>query len=280
MSDVTFGVKVTEEMKSELSELMKISDLSGKEFMGLLLSTYKIEQAKQEDTWFANDMSELQVLLQRIQNLYLHIGEKSKILLTQNTKQFQEEVTTIEKENALLKQTIKDLEDKLEVYKKSLEDKLEFYKQEKEQQEQIIQKSKEENKKMQEQVEESQIQAKNYLLLHNKFEQEIRILETQVEELKRLELEIEERNKENTSLQNRNDELASEVWFLKREAEKLAEEKNQLTLTYQLELKNHLLEQKLAFNEKIGLLKEENLNLQQDFNTKLQSLYETKHNKD
>lgn len=280
MSDVTFGVKVTEEMKSELSELMKISDLSGKEFMGLLLSTYKIEQAKQEDTWFANDMSELQVLLQRIQNLYLHIGEKSKILLTQNTKQFQEEVTTIEKENALLKQTIKDLEDKLEVYKKSLEDKLEFYKQEKEQQEQIIQKSKEENKKMQKQVEESQIQAKNYLLLHNKFEQEIRILETQVEELKRLELEIEERNKENTSLQNRNDELASEVWFLKREAEKLAEEKNQLTLTYQLELKNHLLEQKLAFNEKIGLLKEENLNLQQDFNTKLQSLYETKHNKD
>ena len=237
MSDVTFGVKVTEEMKSELSELMKINDLSGKEFMALLLSTYKIEQVKQEDTWFANDMSELQVLLQRIQNLYLHIGEKSKILLTQNTKQFQEELVTQEKENVLLKQRVKDLEDKLEVYKK-----------EKEQQEQTIQKSKEENKKMLKQVEESQSQAKNYLLLHNKFEQEIKILETQVEELKRLELEIEERNKENTGLQNRNDELASEVWFLKREAEKLAEEKKQLTLTYQLELKNHLLEQKLAFN--------------------------------
>ena len=39
MADVTFGVKVPEEMKNELAEIMKSTQLTGKEFMGLLLTT-------------------------------------------------------------------------------------------------------------------------------------------------------------------------------------------------------------------------------------------------
>ena len=41
MADVTFGVKVTEEMKQELNELMKNMDYTGKEFMSVLLNTYR-----------------------------------------------------------------------------------------------------------------------------------------------------------------------------------------------------------------------------------------------
>ncbi|WP_069997708.1 hypothetical protein [Cellulosilyticum sp. I15G10I2] len=262
MSDVTFGVKVTEEMKNELSELMKINDLSGKEFMGLLLSTYKVEQVKQEDTLFANDMSELQILLQRIQNIYLNINEKSKILVSQNNKIFEEDIEVHKKEKDILKQKIQELNDQIQSLKT-----------EQVQQTLLIKELKENHKQLKTQAEESQTQAKNYLLLHKKFEQEVIKLEAQVEDLKRLEIEIEERNTENTALKNRNDDLASEIWFLKREVEKLQEEKNQLIFTHQLEIKNHLLEQKLELNEKIEKLREENLDLQRDFNTKLQSLY-------
>lgn len=268
MSDVTFGVKVTEEMKNELSDLMKINDLSGKEFMTLLLSSYKMEQTKQENPLFANDLSELQILLQRIQNIYIHMNEKSKTVLAQNQKQFEEVLLGQKEENHSLDGRLKALEEKLELQKKENEKAV-----------QEIEALKEKNKKIQEEAKESHLQAKNYLLLHEKFEQEIKTLKSELEHYIRLEGELEECHRDNTTLQNRNDELASEIWFLKREKEKLEEEKKQLLNTHQLELKNHLLEQKLALSEKIEALKEENIKLQHEFNNRLQNLYEAAQNK-
>lgn len=264
MSDVTFGVKVTEEMKNELSELMKTSDLNGKEFMHLLLTTYKIEQAKREDTLFESDIKELQMLLQRIQNIYLGVSEKSKVLLSQNMKQFEEGKKVQDEQNQLLKDQHTELQNQLSA--KQLEST---------QYMEDLKTLKEENNQLSKQAEESKNQAKNYFLLHTKFEHEIKQLESKIEDFKRLEVEIEERNKENTTLKNRNDELASEVWFLKREVEKLNDEKTQFIITSDLQLKNSLLEQKLAFNEKIEGLKEENLNIQRSFNEKLQIFYES-----
>jgi hypothetical protein len=263
MSDVTFGVKVTEEMKNELSELMKTSDLNGKEFMHLLLTTYKIEQTKRKDILFESDISELQILLQRIQSIYLNVNEKSKILLAQSTKQCEEDNKIQEEEKKLLKDQLLETETQLNAKQLECTEYSEKLK--------ALQ---EENKRISEEAEENKNQAKNYFLLHTKFEQEIKQLESKIEDFKRLEYEIEERNKENTALKNRNDELASELWFLKREVEKLNDEKSQHILTSELQLKNNLLEQKLVFTEKIELLKEENMNLQREFSAKLQKLYE------
>ena len=67
MADVTFGVKVPEEMKNELAEIMKSTQLTGKEFMGLLLTTYKLEQKKQ----FTNQKGKLisQIWVPRSMNI-------------------------------------------------------------------------------------------------------------------------------------------------------------------------------------------------------------------
>lgn len=257
MADVTFGVKVPEEMKNELSELMKDSTLSGKEFMGLLLSSYKLEKAKEESDLFEGDLKELQIVLKRVQSIYTHMIEKSALHYNEQIKEVEKKVDEQlnEKEALLIEQ--KKLEEALELSQKkevkqlheieTLKDKLSTLTQSKEQLKQ---------------------QLNNHLLLHTKFEEEIIYLKEQLENSKRLVVEIEERNTENTKLKNRNDELASEVWFLQREVEKLKEEKNHIEVKQQqeleqlkdkqvLEVRNQLLEQKLAFKEEIADLKEQ-----------------------
>ncbi len=264
MSDVTFGVKVTEEIKNELSELMKTKALSGKEFMQLLLTTYKTEEAKQEDPLLESDLSELQMLLQRIQNLYLNMNERSKMILTQSDKEYDEALKKQRLENEDLKDKNSALEHKVLELEKTLKNQTEAFS-----------KQNEDTKIISAQLEEYKQQVKSYLLLNAKLDQEIQQLKNQIESYKRLEIEIEERNSENTILKNRNDDLASEIWFLKRDLEKISEEKNQLSLHYAFELKNSILEQKIAYTEKIEALKDENNQLQKAFNEKLQHLYET-----
>ena len=256
MADVTFGVKVPEEMKNELSELMKDSTLSGKEFMGLLLSSYKLEKAKEEHDLFEGDLKELQVVLKRVQSIYTHMIEKSKLNHTEQmnevAKKVDEQIN--QKETLLVEQ--KKLEEALESsQKKEAKHLLE------------IETLKEKLNSLSQSKEQLKQQLNNHLLLHTKFEEEISHLKEQIEHSKRLSIEIEERNTENSKLKNRNDELASEIWFLQREVEKLKEEKIQMEVKQQqeleqlkdkhtLEVRNQLLEQKLSFKEEIADLKE------------------------
>ncbi len=283
MADVTFGVKVPEELKNELSELMKDSTLSGKEFMGMLLASYKLEKAKEENSLFEGDLKELQTLLKRVQGIYTHMIEKSQLGYQQQLKEIEKKIEeqVAEKEEILLehKKTKEILEDA---------EKKEFS------QLQEIEALKSKLSDVVKEKEQVQQQLNNHLLLHTKFEEEITLLKEQVTGYKRLELEIEERNNENGKLKNRNDELASEIWFLQREVEKLKEEKNQLETKQQqeltqlkdkqeLQLRNELLEQKLSFKEDISHLKEQITKekeayhqLERDYTQKLQDMYKQK----
>lgn len=269
MSDVTFGVKVTEELKNELSELMKSNDLTGKEFMQLLINTYKIDQKKQEEPFFASDISELQILLQRIQSIYINVTEKSKTLLLEKEALFEKERLSNHELGLVLKEDLDKAKASIEELKQTLQQKQD-----------LIHKLKEDNQQLESINQETQAQAKNYLLLTKKFEQEVERLHIEINHFQKLETENAEFSQQNNILKNKNDELASEIWFLKRETEKLEAQKDQLVSTYQLELKNKLLEQEIAFNKKMEILKEEKLYLQQEFNKKLQDLYEATQNLD
>ena len=283
MADVTFGVKVPEEMKNELSELMKDNSLSGKEFMGLLLASYKLEKGKKENNIFENDLGELQTLLKRVQSIYIHMIEKSQLNHQEQINDVKEEIEVHLREKEVLIENCKKAEADLEVNKQ----KLGKYMIE-------IEKLKQELKSSNHSKEQLHQQLSNHLLLHTKFEEEISNLKSQLEDSKRLEIEIEERNEENSKLKNRNDELASEIWFLQREIEKLKEEKLQLEnqakseITqikdkHELQLKNSLLEQKLSFKEEIAYLKEEiskahqaHQELEYQYNKKMKTMHEHK----
>ncbi len=276
MGDVTFGVKVSEEMKNELSELMKNSTLSGKEFMQMLLTSYKLEERKRSNEWIESEVSELQFLLQRIQNLYLNMNEKAEVRLQAQLHEKREEIEQFKKGQEELQKRLEEEHQQLLKKEEAFHLKEEAYKT-------LEETSKQKEKSLQ----EVKQQLTNVQLLQSKFEEEIERYKEKIESLQRLEREIDERNEENTKLKTRNDELASEIWFLKRELEKGEEEKKyvlskcedelrQLRSAHALELKNSLLELKLSSQEKIQLLKEENLRLQQDFSAKLEALYGTR----
>lgn len=276
MADVTFGVKVSEEMKKELSELMKSTQLTGKDFMNLLIHSYKLEKEKEKETVIASDLDELQQLLQRIQHLYINMNERTALVVDTKFREKDEVIEETLAEVARLKNQQQELNEKNEkqkkdntLLKKALEDK------------------EVELKELKNIIEQQKIQIKQQSLLEEKYEDQIVTLQEKIETYKRLDLEISERNEELTQLKTKNDELASEVWFAQREIEKqikdyeMALEKKeiqcqQLKESYNLELTNKLLEQKLLFNQKIDLLKDEHYKIQQQLNEKIHKILEQK----
>jgi len=89
MSDVTFGVKVPEELKQQIDNLIKDSGLrTGKDFMQSLINSYVLEKTKESIPEVAEDLKELQVLTQRIDNIYLNLGYR-----IENITKSQQEIT-------------------------------------------------------------------------------------------------------------------------------------------------------------------------------------------
>lgn len=272
MADVTFGVKVPEEMKNELAEIMKSTQLTGKEFMNLLLSSYKLEQKKQSEDLLVQDIDELQRLLQRIQSMYLNIGERVSLIVEERIEEVEKVVNEKEEEKEALIKDKETLEDQLKKVLEEKEEKQEVYK--------VLEKSYGE---LEELVKEQKLQIKQHHTLCEKYEDQITRLKEENSKWERLELEIEERNKETERLKVRNDEVSSELWFAQREIEKLKDElkleqdkKQQEFVTlkekYDLELQNHLLEQKLAYTNKMEILKENHYKIEQELNNKIQKL--------
>jgi len=74
MSDVTFGVKMPEELKNDLNKLIQDSGLVGKDFMQTIMNIYQVEKTKEQLPAIAEDLKELQGITQRINNIYLSLG--------------------------------------------------------------------------------------------------------------------------------------------------------------------------------------------------------------
>lgn len=272
MADVTFGVKVPEEMKNELAEIMKSTQLTGKEFMNLLLSTYKLEQKKQAEDLLVQDIDELQRLLQRIQNMYLNIGERVGLIVEERVGEVEAVIAQKEEEK-----------EELVKHQVSLEEQIESLLEEKEEEKSKYEALEKAYKALEELLGEQKLQIKQHHTLCDKYEEQIASLKEENSKWERLEVEIEERNEENERLKVRNDEVSSELWFAQREVEKLKESlkqeeekkaKDSVTLKekYDLELQNSLLEQKLIFTNKMEVLKEEQHKMQQELNDKIQNL--------
>lgn len=272
MADVTFGVKVPEEMKNELAEIMKSTQLTGKEFMGLLLTTYKLEQKKQAEDLLVKDIDELQRLLQRIQTMYLNVSERVGLIVEERIGEVEAVVVQKEEEKEALIKEKSLLEEKINNLLKEKEEAKDRYV--------ALEKAYSE---LEEQISEQKIQIKQHHTLCEKYEEQIVGLKEENSKWERLEIEIKERNEENERLKVRNDEVSSELWFAQREVEKLKEllkqeedgknkELTTLKEKYDLELQNSLLEQKLVFTNKIEVLKEEQHKVQQQLNDRIQNL--------
>jgi DNA repair exonuclease SbcCD ATPase subunit len=69
MADVTFGVKVSEETKEKVQQMVEVSGMKSKEWFETLVSLYEMEQLKQGAIDFSKDLSELEIHTNRINQL-------------------------------------------------------------------------------------------------------------------------------------------------------------------------------------------------------------------
>lgn len=76
MADVTWGVKVSEELKEKITETVQQSGLNGKEFVESLLLAYEMQKLKEMQPTMKADLDELQSLTSRINNIFLNLGER------------------------------------------------------------------------------------------------------------------------------------------------------------------------------------------------------------
>ena len=107
MSDVTFGVKMPEELKVQIESLMKDSGLrTGKDFMQNLVNNYVLEKTKEQLPEIAQDLKELQGLTQRIDNIYLSLGYRIENI---TKAQHEETVKEMSKKDSI----ISDLQEKI-----------------------------------------------------------------------------------------------------------------------------------------------------------------------
>ncbi len=120
MADVTWGVKVPEELKEQINRLMQESGLQGKDFMQQVIDTYVLELAKEQIPEIAQDLRELQGITQRINDIYLNMGYRMENLC-ESQKQ------SIDKQLMKQDEIITELSEKLKESREKYENLVELY---------------------------------------------------------------------------------------------------------------------------------------------------------
>ena len=272
MKDVTFGVKVPEELRDEINEMMKGSGLVGREFMQQLVDSYLLDKNKQGIPEMAEEIKELQSLTHRINEMYLYLGTRFENIASLNKKDKEDMDQLIADNKQSYEKDIGDYKGKI----KKSEEQVEEFKQEIA----IIEKS---NKKLSIKVDELNSYNENYKELNNQYKEKISELTNKIDSLKPLEEENSKLTSTNHQLQEANDNLASDLWFAKREIEKLNNQllKNQketerhvlhLKDQHHLEKQTTILELQLKHQKNVEALNSKMTSMQEEYHDKLKQL--------
>lgn len=256
MSDVTFGVKVPEELKRDISKMMQDSGLTGKEFMQSLINVYQVEKTKENIPEVAQDLKELQGLTQRINDIYLSLGYRIENISKVNEKEMQE---ILSKKESIIGQ---------------LQDKIETLKDDKEKIENVHQEVVNERSELCQRVNELTDSNLNYKALIEEYKNKINALSGIVEEYKGFKGENEQLKLQVQELINKNNELGNNLSLSEKACEdlinsvgKLKDENDQLKQQIQeVSSQNNELEKNLSIKDRecsdlvkdMDRLKEEN----------------------
>lgn len=280
MKDVTFGVKVPEDLRDEINEIMKASGLVGREFMQELVDSYMLDRNKQQIPEMSEEIKELQSLTHRINEMYLYLGTRFQGIIESKAKETQD--INIEIDDGK-----KEYERQIEVY----EEKIKMLEGEKLKVEEEINIAEIKHKDFNIKINEITGYNENYQELNKQYKSNIEKLTIEVDELKSLKNINRELVKDNNQLQENNDNLASELWFSKREVEKLNKQlfKNKedyknntsrLREQHHLEKQTAILELQLENQKAIEALNSKAANMQEEYNDKLKQLLFNMNNKE
>lgn len=279
MKDVTFGVKVPEDLRDEINEMMKDSGLVGREFMQQLIDSYMLDKTKQEIPEMAEEIKELELLTHRINEMYLYLGTRFQNIIATRQKEKEQIGKNAEEEK-------KSYEESLEEYKsKANSIKEEILKIQEE-----LKSSQKTNQELSKKIEDIKGYNENYKELNAQYKNNIEKLTKEIEDLMHFKTENDTLVLENSKLKENNDRLASELWFSKREIEKLEERLSKdkeeynnhisrLKEQHHLERQTALLESQLEHQKTIETLNAKTANIQKEYNDKLKELLFNTNNK-
>jgi len=261
MADTTWGVKMDEEQKKRLLELIERSGMNAKEFMADMIRVYEVHNAKKALPVFAQDFDELNALTRRIGGIYLNLVER----ITTFEKEKEEEYTHILQEKEadieMLKKQVQELTqnvNKLQEHIATLEQEKEALKAEKikmqtdfARQVERLQETIDSNKALLDEYKE-----KNSVLI--KTASECQGYKEEIEKLKRKILEAESSiQKADITIKNLTQQLKNAEDSRQKEITQHKEEINELKEKMEFEKEKALLEQEKKFQEQINMLHKE-----------------------
>ena len=243
----TWAVKIEEEEKERLSELIEQSGLSSKDFLSTMVTAYELSKAKETNPLLTQDIEELQRITNRTNTIFANIGERIQTLL--NTKDEEYKKLMEEKQTTITLLTEKNTE--LKIIKE-------------EQEQKIITNNatiEELNIKLQNEQELKETSQS----LAEEYKQKINVIETEIKEHKAI-------REENKTLQAQINEQATQIHNTSLENEKL--QLKQATLENELkEIKQKHTEEIKALNDTLTLQSnKEKLKIQEEYQNKLQEI--------
>lgn len=266
-----FSVRMDQDDKDKLLQLIQESGRSNKDFMSVLISAYELNKAKIEIPDIAKDIEGLQALTERINDYYVNIGKRITDIQNSKDLQFTKEVEVYK--NRV--ETLKAENDKLDADYTNIQ--------------QIYNNISAENEELKKQLEHLQESLRDKTLIVEEYKgkndsllsivEEYKGYKTQIEEYKKLmaetqnsKLELENSIRDKDSIiQKLNDDAEA----AKQDSEKIVEE---LKLKYDRDLESIKERSELQMQKEILKLQQEHqkqiLELQNGQQEQLQELHQ------
>ena len=254
-----WSVKIGDEEKERLSQLIEKSGLSSKDFLSNMITTYELSKVKEATPLLKEDIDELQMITNRINNIYSNIGDRIQTLLNNKERDYEKKIEDKQITISLMNEKNIELSTQREDDRKQIL----ILKQENEElHKQLINEI-----EMKETSQSLVMEYKNKICLMENDMQEQKVIR---EENKSLQSKINDIILENEKLQINNTDLKKNIEEMKKKHEdKITSLNNQLSLQNEKEK----LKLKEDYQNKIQ-------ELQEQYNKKVQELLEMLEQKD
>lgn len=108
MADTTYSVKVSEDVQEKIKQLVDSSGISSKDFFSNMVANYELELTKKHTPILSNDITEIQQLTKRINNIFIGVGERIETLQTNHIIDIEEQIAKQQNLIDLLTQQVND----------------------------------------------------------------------------------------------------------------------------------------------------------------------------
>lgn len=122
MADSTWGVKVDDQTKQEITELLNSSGVQGKEFLISMMTAYRLKKAEEMQPLASQDLKELQIHINRVQEIYYNLSQRVETKLKEKERETEETLIAKNAELDMALNRVGELEKELQMAKNELGD--------------------------------------------------------------------------------------------------------------------------------------------------------------